>query len=209
MKQETLGQIFKRYRQAEAISLEQVEQDTKISKQILLALENDNYAKLPDEVYVKNIIKNYAKYLALDYNRLLAVYEKGKLSSADQKNIENKKKQTRIFLTPDRFRNIIISLIVVSLLAYFGFQISRIFKAPELIVSAPVGNLIIQDNFIEIKGQTEKEAQVFINEKEVFLDKNGEFKAALDLHKGLNVIKITAVKKYSREQTVFREILVQ
>ncbi len=209
MKQETLGQVFKRYRQADNIKIEQVENDTNISQRMLLALENDDYEKLPDDLYSKNIIKTYAKYLGLDYNKLLTLYDKDKDQQGDKQKIFEKKKEVKVFLTPNRVRNSLIIIIVIILLTYFGFQISRIFRPPELIIYEPSQNLVTQANFIEIKGKTEKEARVFINEKEVFLDQQGEFKATLDLQKGLNLIKISAVKKHSKENLVFREVLVQ
>ena len=70
MKNETLGQVFQRYRQAENLRIEQVEKETKISSKMLLAIENDDYLKLPDDLYTKHLIKTYAKYLSLDYNKL-------------------------------------------------------------------------------------------------------------------------------------------
>ncbi len=208
MRQETLGQVFKRYRQADDIKIEKVENDTKISRRMILALENDDYSKMPDDLYIKNIIKNYAKYLSLDYNKLLALYKQKKQLPTKTEEFSSKK-EVKVFLTPNRVRAILISVIIFILLAYFGFQFSRIFRPPELIINQPEENLITQTNFIEVSGQTEKEARVFINEKEVFLDQNGEFKATLDLQKGLNIIKISAVKKHSKENVIFRQVLVQ
>ena len=56
MKNETLGQVFKRYRKAEKLKLDKLEKDLKISQKMLLALENDDYQVLPDELYTRNII---------------------------------------------------------------------------------------------------------------------------------------------------------
>ena len=58
---EKLGKVFKRYREEAGLKIEQVEKDTKISQRMLLALENDNYDILPEDLYVKNIIKTYAE----------------------------------------------------------------------------------------------------------------------------------------------------
>ena len=192
MKKETLGQVFKRYREAEDLKLRQVEKDTKISQRMLLAIENDDYVSLPDELYVKNIIRTYAKYLSLDYNKLLTLYEAAKQKATNGKGKKGEAKEMRVYLTPQRVRNGLIVLAILILLIYLGWQISQIFESPDLIIIQPSQDLIIKENFIEIKGQAEKEARVFINEKEVFLDSQGEFKATLDLQKGLNIIKISA-----------------
>jgi cytoskeletal protein RodZ len=207
MKDETLGQIFKRYREAEGLKIAQIEKDLKISHRMIEALESDNYHTLPDEIYVKNIIKSYARYLALDYNRLLALYEAARGKKNSQQTAYAK--PVKVLLTPQRVRNLIIALAVIILLGYFGWQLNQVFQPPSLIIYQPDKDLVISQNYVEITGKTEKEARVFINEKEVFLDYNGEFKATLDLQKGLNLIKISAMKKRSAENTVYREILVQ
>jgi len=209
MKEETLGQVFKRYREAEKIRVEQVEKDTKISKRMILAIEADDFQNLPDDLYTKNIIKTYASYLSLDYNKLLNLYlvsrEKYKQNDSQAESL----KKIKIYLTPQRIRNIIIIIIIVVLLSYLGLQIYNVYQPPQLVILQPDKNLIISQNYIEIKGKTEKEAQVFINDKEVFLDQQGNFSATLDLQKGMNLIKISAVKKQGKANTVYREILVQ
>jgi len=209
MKEETLGQVFKRYREAENIKIEKIEKDKKISRRMILAIEADDYKNLPDDLYTKNIIKTYASFLSLDYNKLLNLYMAGrenfKLNSIQPEN----PKKIKVYLTPQRVRNIIIIVIIAALLAYLGFQIHNIYQPPQLIVYQPDKNLISSSNFIEIKGRTEKEARVFINEKEVFLDSQGNFSATLDLQKGLNMIKISAVKKQGKANTIYRQILVQ
>jgi len=209
MKNETLGQVFQRYRQADKIKLEKIEQDLKISRKIIQALENDDFAILPDELYTRHIIKAYANYLSLDFNKLLVLYEKGLKDFKSDQEKKPKQKKMRIYLTPQGFRNGIIVLIIILLLSYLGWQINHIYTPPELIIYQPQEDLIIQENYIEIKGKTAKEARVFVNEKEIFADAMGEFAASIDLQNGLNIIKISAAKKNSKPNIVFREILVQ
>lgn len=208
MKEETLGQVLKRYREAEGLKISQIEKDIKISHRMIEALEKDDYRTLPDELYVKNIIKTYARYLSLDYNKLLSLYDAAKVKK-EPKEIIIKSKPVKVIMTPQRVKNLIICAVILILLGYLGSQLNKVFQPPKLIIYAPEKNLVISDNYIEIHGQTEKEARVYINEKEVFLDYNGEFRATLDLQKGMNLIKITAGKKRSKENTVYREILVQ
>ncbi len=209
MKKETLGQVLKRYREAADLKIEQVEKETKISRRMILAVENDNYADLPDELYTKNIIRTYAKFLSLDYNKLLVLYEQDKKKPSKKEKNSKDSSKIRVYLTPQRIRLALIALAILILFIYLGGQLNQIFEAPELIVNQPAQDLIIDKNFIEIKGKTEKEARVFINEKEVFLDPQGAFKATLDLQKGLNIIKISAAKKHGKEKVIFREVLVR
>jgi cytoskeletal protein RodZ len=209
MKEETLGQVFKRYREAEELKIEQIEKETKISRRMLLALENDDYAILPDEFFTKNIIKIYAQFLTLDPNKLLALHDKNIKNYAAKDNLPSKSKPVKEILTPQKVKLILIGAAVLVLLGYMVFQINKVFEPPQLIIYSPDKDLAISENYIEISGKTEKEARVFINEKEIFLNYQGEFKAMLDLQKGMNLIKITAIKKMSKENTIYREILVQ
>lgn len=206
MRNETLGQIFQRYRKAERLNLNKVEQETRISKRILEAIEKDDYDKFPDEVYAKNLIKSYAKYLSLDYNRLLNIYEQNKKNKSPE---PEPTKKFKVYLTPKRIQIILISLIIAAVLIYLGWQVKQIFEPPNLLIFEPAQDLIIEETFIDIKGQTEKGARIFINEKEVFIDPQGNFNATLDLQKGLNIIKISAAKENSKTNVIFREILVQ
>ena len=61
MKNESLGQVFQRYRTLEKIKIEQVEKETQISQRIIRAIEEGDYSILPDELYTKKIIKKYAE----------------------------------------------------------------------------------------------------------------------------------------------------
>ncbi|MBN1325982.1 helix-turn-helix domain-containing protein [Candidatus Falkowbacteria bacterium] len=207
MKEETLGQVFKRYREEARLRIEQVEKDIKISQRMLQAIENDKYDILPEDLYVRNIIKTYADYLSLDYNKLLNLYQenRGEITG----NVIKEQKKTRVYITPQIFRYIVIGLVILALAIYLGFQINNIFIAPKLEVYQPDKNITILQNFIEVKGFTEKEARVFINDKEIYIGSKGEFKATLDLQKGLNTIKISASKKHSKENIIYREVLVQ
>lgn len=209
MKKETLGQVFQRYRQAEDLTIEQIEKETKISHKMIKALENDDYSSLPDDLYTKHLIKAYSQYLSLDYNKLLNLYEQGKIEFDINKKTKPKEKKLRVYLTPKMVRIGLIIIIILALGGYLGFEINRIFSPPELEILNPANDAKISENFIEIKGQTEKEARVFINEKEIFLDSQGMFKTTIDLQKGINYIKISAIKKHSRPNTIFRQVLVE
>jgi cytoskeleton protein RodZ len=61
-----IGRILEQKRKERGLSLEDVEQATKIRKRYLTGLEREDYAMLPDAVYVRGFLKTYANYLGLD-----------------------------------------------------------------------------------------------------------------------------------------------
>jgi cytoskeleton protein RodZ len=78
-----LGELLKETRQNKEVSLEQVEEELRIRKKYLQALEEEDFSIMPPEVYVKGFLRNYAIYLGLDPEEVRALYigesvEKGK-----------------------------------------------------------------------------------------------------------------------------------
>lgn len=70
-----LGQWLRETRENKKLSLEQVEEATRIRCKFLQALEAGDYAALPTPVHVRGFLRNYAQYLGLDVDEVLARYE--------------------------------------------------------------------------------------------------------------------------------------
>ena len=65
-----IGVILKEVRSRRGLTLDDVEQATKIRRRYLEGLENDDYSVLPDAVYARGFLKTYANYLDLDGEEL-------------------------------------------------------------------------------------------------------------------------------------------
>jgi cytoskeleton protein RodZ len=61
-----IGRILEQKRKEKGLSLDDVEQATKIRKRYLDGLEREDYAMLPAGVYAQGFLKTYANYLGLD-----------------------------------------------------------------------------------------------------------------------------------------------
>ena len=61
-----IGRFLEQKRKERGLSLEEVEQATKIRKRYLTGLEREDYAMLPDAVYAHGFLKTYANFLGLD-----------------------------------------------------------------------------------------------------------------------------------------------
>jgi cytoskeleton protein RodZ len=70
----TIGNQLKKARQKKQVTLEQVYAFTKIQPDTLSALEGDNFHAISNSIYVKSFLKEYAKYLGLDVNQIMAEY---------------------------------------------------------------------------------------------------------------------------------------
>lgn len=72
----SLGSLLRRAREERNIDLDEAVRATRIRRQNLEALENEEWSKLPSEVFVKGFLKSYAGFLGLDKEMVLNYYLK-------------------------------------------------------------------------------------------------------------------------------------
>jgi cytoskeletal protein RodZ len=72
------GELLKEARQNKGVSLEEIEEQIRIRKKYLQALEEEDFSIMPPEVYVRGFLRNYAIYLGLDPEEVRDLYYKGK-----------------------------------------------------------------------------------------------------------------------------------
>ena len=204
-KAKNLGEKLIEARTDAGVGLEKAAKDLNIAFKYLEALENNNLAGLPGRPYLKNFLQLYCQYLRLNFAdcwndaRRLEIKEQKKY-----KNIEG-----RYFLMWPKFiKRAIIGLIVAAILIFLALSIEKIFTPPPLQIIQPQDGLITKTRQIEIIGQSQKEVEIIINNNNVFVDNEGGFQTTLDLQNGLNLIKITAKKRYGRAKEVDLRVLL-
>ncbi|GJM80845.1 hypothetical protein HMSSN139_33410 [Paenibacillus sp. HMSSN-139] len=83
-----LGQQLREARLARGLSLDDVQEMTKIRKRYLEAIEMGDYKVLPGSFYVRAFIKTYAEAVGLDADELLAEHRQNVPSSAPEPTME-------------------------------------------------------------------------------------------------------------------------
>lgn len=72
---ENVGEVLKQARLQQGLSLEEVEEITKIRKRYLQAIENGRFQELPGNFYVRAFIKSYAEAVQLNPHEVLQLYK--------------------------------------------------------------------------------------------------------------------------------------
>lgn len=75
---ESLGQRLRAAREAKGTSLAEVERATRIRAKFLEAFEQDDFSGLPSETQARGFLRNYAEYLGLEADELLANFDSGR-----------------------------------------------------------------------------------------------------------------------------------
>lgn len=70
-----LGSLLKNAREKKDLSIDDIQEKTKIRKKYIEAIEKNEFDILPGNVYLKVFVKGYAREVGLNYQELLANYE--------------------------------------------------------------------------------------------------------------------------------------
>lgn len=84
----SLSERLKRERELRGISLKQISEETRIGVRFLQALEDDRIDVIPGEFYRRSYLRAYTRYLGLDEDRALNVYDFSRKDKSSQ--IESK-----------------------------------------------------------------------------------------------------------------------
>ncbi len=88
---ELVGEYLKEERKKRKIDLNQIANDLKIGKAILLEIENDNLPEYLDRVFIIGHVRSYANYLNLDSETIIENYKIQNFSNKNNSEIEIQK----------------------------------------------------------------------------------------------------------------------
>lgn len=209
----TVGQVLKEERERKFYTLEEIEKATKIRKELLEALEEGNYKKLPPPTFIQGFIKNYGKFLGLDTEKLLAIFRREFSDSKHPPRIlesfSNPVDNKRFKITPAKLLGTLVLGLIITFFLYLWVEYRFLVGAPFLEVSYPADQLTIDSSTIEIMGRTDPEAKVSLNDQQIAVDPSGRFLQEIQLTENLNKITITSTSKSGKVSKVERTIFLK
>jgi cytoskeletal protein RodZ len=208
----TVGQILNNARQEKRLTLSEVEKATKIRLAHLVALENDEYEKLPSVASAKGFIKNYAEFLGLSPASVLAVFRRD-FTQDEQRRIVSQTTLKPIdkpflFWTPKLTVILAATVFLIIFFGYLGYQYLSLIRPPKLSLSSPLPEEKIEGQAVEVAGKADPDAVVTVNGELVSLSEEGEFRYQLKLIGGQNTIVVEAVSKRGQKTAIARTVYV-
>jgi len=203
----TTGQILKESRLSRKLELDDVARITKIRSDSLAMLEADDYRHLPGGTVARGFIRNYAKFLGLNPESILAVFRRDFVENqlgqiVPRGMVEPVDKIS--WWTPKTTIFVGVTLLFVLFSGYLFYQYRILTGPPSLQLTKPVGNLVTQEDSVEISGKTDPEATLSVNSQPVVLEKGGQFYLRYPLKPGPNKINIVATGKSGRTTSAIR-----
>ena len=213
---EGIGEKLAKKRVSLGYSIKDAEKATRIRAIYLESLENGNYDRLPPAVYVKGFIKSYCKFLKLDAEKVMTLYLKERGMAENLKKVQEKPttirkatKSPKIIITPKRL--IILSVTVLALLiaSYIGWQVKILTAPPQLVVTSPADNITVDTDSVLVEGNTDPSSILTINDIEVGVLQDGQFKEKVSLQRGVNTIKIKSENKLGKYNEATRVVVAE
>ncbi len=115
------GKTLRERREQLGYTLEFVEEETKIRKYYLEALENDHFSLLPPKIYASGFVKQYARILELDEKQIVDEFRR--LAYGDDEdgdNIildQNSSPEEKTWFRP---QNLVLALVFLALVVWLG-----------------------------------------------------------------------------------------
>ncbi len=203
----TLGDRLVKLRESQKLSIEELARDIKIKKAYVKALEKGDYQLLPTKVYARGFINAYAKYFNVSEEKLVKIFDREyqiyknihKKDEPQAEDITRLPALPRIILTSKTIVAIVATLIITLAGSYLFFGFQKFVSAPWLKIEEPAGELTTKEQEITIKGTTQNDAKVFINDQLIHVGLDGNFSDQVGLSPGLNNITIKSINKFEKE----------
>lgn len=209
----TIGEILIKVRYEKKLTLEEIEKQLRIRKKFLIALEENDWSKLPSLPYIKGFLKNYSSFLGLKSDEMLAIFRRQfhqqEKAGLLPKGLTNPLDEPMIRFTPQLTGIILTISFLVIFFGYLFLQYLSFVNPPELSVESPKEGEIISSEKVTVKGKSDRDAVISVNNQKIALGENGEFTTILTLSPGINTISIEGTSKQGKKRTITRTIQVQ
>jgi len=204
---EGIGEQLRAARENQHITLKGASRRLKIREAYLKALEEEDFAALPQGAYILGFLRNYALLLRLNYRELRDTYRK-QFGGKDDEEREiapeaSNRRKIGFVLTPARVIAFVIIVGSALFLWYLFSQYQSLTKPPVLEITSPLEGEVFAARSIKITGRTDPNATLRINGEEVHLSTEGTFdREFIALKNGPESLEIVSENRISGKQMI-------
>lgn len=128
-----LGNVLKQAREAKGLSLDDLQNLTKIQKRYLVGIENGNYDMMPGKFYVRAFIKQYAEAVGLESEMIFEQYKSDIPSVREEQLPEQQLSRVQTKKTVsnshskllDLLPKVLIGVFILAIIVFFYFMIIK------------------------------------------------------------------------------------
>lgn len=204
----TVGKYIYRTRKGKNVTRADLEKETKIKKNFIKAIEEEDWGNLPDYTVVSGFVKRISSALGMDTDKTVAMlrrdYPPRKIAVNPKPDVEQKFRWS-----PKLTFGLGLIFTVMIVAGYLLYQYSNFTEPPELIVDTPVDGAIITEEVVNVSGVTDSSSTVRVNNQPVFVEENGSFKTDIEVSSETDMIVVRSIARNGQETEETRRIVVQ
>jgi cytoskeletal protein RodZ len=210
-----LGDALRERREHKGVTMQQAAEDTRIREKFLQAIESGDYQSLPGTVYTKGFLRNYAQYLGLEAEEMLALYTGERGGSDPARTFAPMRplvKRSFIF-TPTVLVPVIVLGGILLFIAYFYYQFTSFAVAPHVDITDPSGDAVSSTAEYLVKGKTNPDGRITVSVSpgldalgDVKPAADGTFSVSVPLKPGPNHIEVRVLDAAGKLATATRTI---
>lgn len=208
----TVGDLLKSARLKRHLTLEQIAGYTKISKKYLTAIEDNDFNQLPAAAFSKGFLHTYSVIVGINPKTVLAIFrrdfdqdDRGRIIP---RSLVDPIKPAPAGLTPNRLTFIFTISAVLVIISFFVIQIINFSSKPPLVINEPSESAILVSP-ITVRGTTDSQAAVTINNKSVMVSPTGDFTIQLELTPGPHTLIVVALSRNQKKNVAERNIYIE
>ena len=204
----TAGELLQEARLKKKQSIQEIADAIKVKQDYLEALEKDNFEALPSATFTKGFLRKYASRLGVNPDTVVAMFRRdftentqGQIVPKELTEPVGKKRWALPF-------NVIAAAIAItSFVVFLGLQLYKFYSLPPLEVLQPVQGEVYAAK-ITVKGKTDPDNVVTVNNQAVVIGPNGDFSLDLTFTAGTHAIIVQATNRQGKSRLVQRTFQV-
>jgi hypothetical protein len=202
---ETLGEYLVHAREHVGLTREVASRLSGVKLEYLIYLENQEFEKLPAEVYVCGFLTKIADVYKIDAQEMVSQFKKE--CGVVLANNKVRKDQVsslkeyfgQVVLTPKVLGLVSAGLALLLICGYLIVQVIFLSGAPVLSISEPVQGQLVKGLFVDVVGVTDAGSVLKINDQGVFVSGDGSFRVTIGVVPGQKELSVVAENKFGKK----------
>ncbi len=111
---------------------------------------------------------------------------------------------------PRFFIGLSISLVfIIAIIVYSVYQSRFLILGPGVTIEYPQDGMTLSSALLIVKGSVKNASFIYLNDKQIFINKEGIFQELLQAHEGYNILTLRAVDNFGRTRKETREYILK
>lgn len=201
----TIGKYLHDARKEKKLTLGQLSDETKIKKMFLLALEKEEWNKLPEFPVVSGFVKNIASALGAEVDQASALLRRDyPPKSAPEVPKPEIPREFRV--GPQLVFFLGVGVVIIGVVAYLVSRYIAFTSPPNLTLEMPQENAVVAGPELTVLGKTDPSTTVIVNSQPALVKEDGTFQTIIEITQSTTKVEVSATSRAGKQTLITRTI---